>query len=572
MATSTGCVELMWYNMIDGGGSSQDLIQLFNPDITKLSSTTIFVNISLLGVTGTPTSYIVKYQRVSQTGSPLGTEQTQTSGVNGVTISGLVENSRYRIKTKLSNASTEGNEVEVFYNLPSSSITPVAVGSPKAVGEKVTAKSFLKIKGGDKADNVYNTAYKNFPSIQAGTYTTESIGAGSFQRNVRNYSPGFYSFGTSIIFEPLITYKPQGAALGFFLSSNAETGYFVSIETSQTAAARDTSPVKIFKLDKGKQIKKLKDSQKGNRSTLDQLFAGKVYNIDVKVRIENKSVTITAYVNGFKIEAVDTTAAASNNEILYPSQTVGLVGISGLSMFDYVYADTIQEADYNKDYQTLNFYNGQFAKDFLDFSYGDMLYNATNEDVDMTLKENSFDEFGTVVREITRRQVSFSNAPSVPIKWTTGANRLAQILGQTYDNFKADVIVMNNSSITIPLSDRGVNQLSIFGNTIGFSGEIEYSTSAATSYASSEPVIFESTWLQNENDVKSLAEWIQGRIVNKAKIITMEVFGNPLISVGDIITVNYEYQGFTSSQKIIVVKVSQSFGGGLKTEITGRTL
>jgi len=52
----------------------------------------------------------------------------------------------------------------------------------------------------------------------------------------------------------------------------------------------------------------------------------------------------------------------------------------------------------------------------------------------------------------------------------------------------------------------------------------------------------------------------------------MKVFGNPLISVGDIITVDYSYQGFTSTQKIIVVKVSQRYQGGLETEIVGRTL
>ena len=52
----------------------------------------------------------------------------------------------------------------------------------------------------------------------------------------------------------------------------------------------------------------------------------------------------------------------------------------------------------------------------------------------------------------------------------------------------------------------------------------------------------------------------------------MTIFGNPLISVGDIITVNYPYQGFTTSQKIIIVKVSQRFERGLETQIVGRTL
>ncbi len=52
----------------------------------------------------------------------------------------------------------------------------------------------------------------------------------------------------------------------------------------------------------------------------------------------------------------------------------------------------------------------------------------------------------------------------------------------------------------------------------------------------------------------------------------MKIFGNPLISVGDIITIDYPYQDLTVEQKIIVVKVSQRYQGGLETEITGRTL
>lgn len=562
----------MYYQQLIDGGSIPDLYQVYEPDIIPISSTSISVKISMVGVSGTPTSYIVKYQKVlDDKVTTDGPEQTQTSSTNNVVITGLTANARYKITTKLSNGSGDGNQMVVIYKLSSTISSPAKSGSPKSVGEKVTAKSFLTLKGGEKTDNKYVFAYRDFDSIQLGNYTEESYGAGASERTLRNYSVGYYSFGTSVIFEPLIKYMPQGAAIGFFLSSQADSGYFISLETSPTAAASGTSPIKIFKL-KNKQIIKLKDSQKGNVATLDQLFAGTVYNVDVKVKIENKTVTITAYINGFKIEATDTSSTAQKNEIIYPSKKVALVGTSGTSKFDYVYADTIDASLYDRDYQSLNFYNGQFSKDFLDLSYGDMLYNASNEDVDMTLKENSFDEFGTVVREIAKRSVQFAGAPSIPIKWTTGGNRLAQIIAQSYDNFKADVLVLNNSSITVPLSDRGVNQLSIFGTDIGFSGVIEYSTSPSSEYASTEPVVFESTWLQNEKDVKSLADWILSRIVNKAKIVTMKVFGNPLISVGDIITISYSYQGFTSSQKIIVVKVSQRYKEGLETEVVGRTL
>jgi len=546
--------------------------QLFEPIVTKVSNTSISVKISTLGMSGknSITTYRVTYQKMSDKTTTDGTAQTTTSGSNPVTISGLTQDSLYKITTQAQSASGYGNKMTVFYKLSSSTQTPGKTGSVKEVGEKVTAKSFLQITAPKEKDK-FTFAYKDFDSIQLGTYIEAEIGTGAYERTVRNYTEGYYSFGTSVIFDPLIKYTPQSAAIGFFLNSSNDSGYFISFTTSPTAASLNTNPIEIFKL-QSKQIKKLKDSQKGNRATLDQLFAGTVYNVDVKVKIVNKTVTITAYINGFKVEATDTTSSIAANEIVYPTKRVALVGIKGTSKFDYVYADTIKEELYVRDYQNLNLYYGQFTKDFVDASYGDLLYNSLNEDYDTTKKPNNFEEFGTVVRELKKKAVRFSNAPATPIRWTTGANNLTTILSETKDNFKSEVLVLNNSSITVPLSDRGVNQFSIFGTTIGFSGQIEYQTSPAAPYSTTEPVIFESNWLQNQKDVKSLADWIKGRVVNKSKIITMKVFGNPLISVGDIITVNYPYQGFTDSQKIIIVKVSQSFREGLETQIVGRTL
>jgi hypothetical protein len=478
----------------------------------------------------------------------------------------------------------QGNQRTIYYNLVSSTSSTVTDGGTSTVspsgtsgisnstleeedpaseytvipGEQITVESFLKMTA---PKNKLSYAYKNFESVQLGTYTMDS--------GTRSYNDGFYSFGTSILFDPIDTYTPQAAGLGFFVNDVRDAGYFILIRTSGTAAAYTTTPVEIFKL-KGKRVKRITDSQKGARTTLDTIFAGQTYNVDVKVKISGKKVTITAFVNGFKVEAVDETGSTQQSEILYPSTTVALLAAEGSSKFDYVYADTITLDQYLQ--ENVNLYYGQFSNKFLSASFGDFLYNSLNEDNDATRKDPAFEEFGTVVREIKKQSVRFSSAPSIPIKWTVGANNLVNLLGQTRNNFKSESLVLNNTSLTTPLSDGQTNQFAIIGTTIGFSGEIEYSTSLASFYSTNEPVIFESRWLQNEKDVKSLAEWIKGRVVNKAKIINMEVFGNPLIAPGDIITVNYPYQGFTTSQKIIVVKVSQSFQGGLKTQIAARTL
>ena len=239
----------MYYRTINGGSSIPELYQIFSPGIIS-TSTTMTVTISMLGVTGTPTTYSVTYQKMLNETTTDGAEQTQTSASNGIVITGLTANALYKVTTKLSNSSGQGNQMQVFHKLSSTTSSPSKTGSPKEIGEKVTAKSFLTIKGGEKRDNEYTYAYKSFNAIQLPVSTTSTFGEGSFARPVKNYTESYYAFGTSVIFEPLIKYMPQGAAIGFFFDESNVSGYFISLETSATAASANSSPLKIFKLDK----------------------------------------------------------------------------------------------------------------------------------------------------------------------------------------------------------------------------------------------------------------------------------------------------------------------------------
>jgi len=78
--------------------------------------------------------------------------------------------------------------------------------------------------------------------------------------------------------------------------------------------------------------------------------------------------------------------------------------------------------------------------------------------------------------------------------------------------------------------------------------------------------------LQNLSDVEALGQWIKSNIVNKGKTVSMEVFGNPLISVGDIVSIKYTYQGLAGTEKFIVLSVQHNYNEGLSTSIVCRTL
>ena len=416
--------------------------------------------------------------------------------------------------------------------------------------------------------------YRNFDSIS--TPTTKTVS----QINGNSYNAGYFSFGTSLIMKDTLENTLHAGGIGFFLNETGTSGYYIVMEsTSSASAVLDKKSVRIEKWIGSNKIP-LKEVGTRTESTIEGIFGGRTYNVDVKVKIENQSVTITAFINGYGITATDTTYKINNkvepkSTILPPSKKIGLICTRGEVAFDYAYANTLTPFQYDDRISELNIYQGQFNNDLINTSYGDLVYMA-NYQADEISTDNkkavAVDEFGTVVREIIKKDVSFNKRPAYPTMWSTGINPFAKILGKKISNFGSQVFVINNTSQTIPLSNGAEASFLLLGNSLGNSGELEYSTDELNDYVNKEPAVFISSWLQNESDVKSLANWIKLNVVNKGKIVNMTIFGNPLISVGDIVSIKNAYQGLAGTENFIVTEVKHSFSEGLETSITCRTL
>ena len=100
--------------------------------------------------------------------------------------------------------------------------------------------------------------------------------------------------------------------------------------------------------------------------------------------------------------------------------------------------------------------------------------------------------------------------------------------------------------------------------------------------APSEPDILEALIDDsNQNDVAQLdSEWVQSRLAGQkmlkivesaldgfATTVTLEIFGNPLIQIGDPIDLSYDLNGI-EDQRYVVTAVSHSFSDGLSTSLT----
>lgn len=382
----------------------------------------------------------------------------------------------------------------------------------------------------------------------------------------------YYSFGTTLFMKASADTVLNSGGLMFFSSRYGLDGYYISVQSADSADLYQQNPFRILKIQNGK-VSKILDSQdsKGGKK-FGAIFNGESYRIDVFVKASATRVDITAYINGFLISASDITstdldAATSPNYVIVPTELVSLVAAQGTMYFDYVYAKNITKSDFaNRSKFSVDI--SSLSSSIINSAFGEkVLSNPVAEDSNINVEE-----FGTVAREIRPYKFQYANPPAFPRYATTGGNSQVSILSQQLTSHGAELYVMNNSGTYIPLADGDSNSLWVIGKRILRTGEIEYVDDSAGKFSTPRPVIFNSAWLQNNQDVTSLAQWIKTVWSKKQSIVKMAVTGNPLLSVGDIITIKYDYHGFDGTQKFVITAIEQSFATGIDTAITCRTL
>jgi hypothetical protein len=595
--------------------------------VQQLSATSVQVSLSIINMSYTPNNYVLTWSLYSFPSYNVVSSQT-TSTNSFSPITGLVAGGDYKFEIAVSGSGSSstsstyltlatysasptgtpfgqagGNTGKLDLNLPENAASArlqaeadayfaahpeidkltgglIQTKLDSSTSTTSTKKSYLKLsnKESDFKLNKYKIDYRQFLSINNASYTNVSLAGSTNSELVPSViGENYYSFGSSIFMQNSIEVTNAAGGIGFFIDPLSGNGYYLIIQTTTSAASNNAKSVQIVKFYNGNIIL-LKEIGTRTKSTIEGIYGGKQYDIDVKVKVIAQKVIITAYVNGYKITAEDintkntTKGSLGVIKILQSTNKVALICSRGTVAYDYVYAKSINDKQYDQSEYVLNIYKGRFSNDLINNTFGDLVYTdklSADEAVD---KANSIDEFGTVVREIYKIKVKYNNRPSFPVSWGVGANTGVSILGQTISNFDASAYVLNNSSTVIPLADDIGNSFYLIGNDLGDSGELEYETELAVGSSNVEPLAFKSTWLQNNNDVKLLAEWIKLKAVNRGRTVDLKVFGNPLISVGDIVTVKHTYAGLAGTENLIVTNVNQEFSDGLETTIACRSL
>jgi hypothetical protein len=387
----------------------------------------------------------------------------------------------------------------------------------------------------------------------------------------------YYAFGTTMFFKPVLEDLKQSAGIGFFIKngSGGSTGYYVQIRTTSTAAAQGGNEFKFLKVYNGG-ITALEDSQAvSDAAKLTAVYSGSAYKIDVYVKVSTNRVDLIGYVNGFKITASDTgtKATVAGNTItvakLPVTKNIGLYSRRGTCSFDYVYAIPITKEQYDSA-ELFNVYQKQFANTVVSNAYGDVFVTGL-EKVENT-QNGYIEEFGPVAREIRSIKVRYDATPAYPKYPTTGVNKGVSVIASNLSTFTGEMYVLNNSGTYIPLDDATGTSFAIIGNSIVQSSPLTYTEETSDPYSPEEAVSFDSQWIQKADDAKNLYDWITKQWKNKQMVIKVRTFANPLISVGDVISVNYPFNNLDGTQKFVITNVDQTWDGGLSTDITARSI
>jgi len=310
------------------------------------------------------------------------------------------------------------------------------------------------------------------------------------------------------------------------------------------------------------------------------------FDVDVKVSDTGAQRVIDVMINGVKV--LQTTIPDAE----WPDSTGGRHGLyvrgATAAYYEYFYSwrTTINEGF--DDATWWNRITGGYQSNQYDsqLSYDTAYTNISGKTKAVRINKNSLrrmDDFGPIVHEVREYKVDFSKAPVIYSQLYFSNE--SQVLCPEYNStpFGASFILANvsrNNAVvdgedTLTFgSDNPVEQtFLVYGRTFVVEDERKYTVKDTQSITRRGEVKVEiaSKWIQSEEAAKKLGEWITYHWSGGNDQIMLESFGNPVLQLADVVSVNYpDASMLPATHQYFVVGISQNYGEGLRTEYTLR--
>ena len=195
-----------------------------------------------------------------------------------------------------------------------------------------------------------------------------------------------------------------------------------------------------------------------------------------------------------------------------------------------------------------------------------------------------FDDFGPYVHEVRQYDVKFTQAPAITSRLFLSNDYTVICPEYRGNSFNASFYIANTTRMTAIAngedsavyagSGQSVNQImAVIGRSIT-TADSDNVVSTDTDQVRARGVIeseISSPWIQSESMAQEIADWIKGHWSKGADEQTVTVFGNPLLEIGDVVTIDYpEADMNISTHKYFVTSTQTTFDTGMETVLVLR--
>lgn len=391
---------------------------------------------------------------------------------------------------------------------------------------------------------------------------------------------GFFYYGTRMNFVKEAGRVDQIAGLFIHDNTAQEDGYYFEFKPSDliTAKVRTNRHELLVYSRKNGVHKRLGPVQ----GTAIAIAENVEYDLDIYITADH---TITVSVNGRNILTTQVPTEWRNTKNgRFGFFTKGKTK----AQFEYLYAVARDENQPEDDSSFLDrvrgeFRSGQWDREWV-FRWRTEKRRTKRGWTKERLRWNRmfFDEFGPFVHEVREYDVKFDPAPVLHSRLYLTNDWAAANLEFKADPFGAKFIVANASrdnavihgddNLTYASLERTVNQaLLVLGRCLVISDAEEVIAKSEAQIKKRGQIESElsSPWIQSKAMAEALSLWIRRNFGYGNEGLSVTIFGNTLIEVGDVVDINFPVKNFNGT-KYFVTGASSSFSSGIETTLSLR--
>lgn len=317
------------------------------------------------------------------------------------------------------------------------------------------------------------------------------------------------------------------------------------------------------------------------------IVEGVEYEIDVFVNQDSSNNhRLQFWLNGKQM--LSYTLPSSHNAHTTRSGKFGLFIAGKTDMrAEYLYGVTREGPVPREDLTFLNKVDRGYTSDQLDrewvFEWKTRTRRVKKKTTKVKARYNKFffDEFGPIVHEVRKFDVKFDPGPCMHSRLYMTNDWGAICLEYSPTPFGASFYLANTARINSVVhgedtlsyagASSSINQvLTVYGRSliIADAQEVEVANDAQVKSRGEHLSELTSDWIQNKEMAEDIANWMKNNWSYGNESFSIEVFGNPLIEVGDVVHVEFPTRGI--SMDAFVNSVNTSFDNGVSTTINVR--